>query len=251
MLSPAAVMRACAFAAMTLVLCSAWYVVSHARSRELQTRYDCIIVPGGGLDASGEPLPWVAARLDAALDHEQATDFFLVLSRGTTHKPPPTRDGFPVDEAAASARYLVERGVDHSRILLESWSLDTIGNAAFARLMHADLRSWRRCLVITSSLHMPRTRAIFEWVFSLSGAGGGRQSPTALTFEAVGERGMDAEAISSRRRKEDQALQSLKATMASVRDLAELHTFIFVRHGAYSAAPTRPSDVKGALASTY
>ena len=27
----------------------------------------------------------------------------------------------------ASARYLVERGVQPSRVLLESWSLDTIG----------------------------------------------------------------------------------------------------------------------------
>ena len=68
-----------------------------------------------------------------------------MLSRGTTHKPPPLDTaGFPIDESMASARYLVERGVAPARVLLESWSLDTIGNAAFARLMHSDVRGWRR-----------------------------------------------------------------------------------------------------------
>ena len=126
-------------------------------------RYDVVIVPGGGLDASHQPAAWVVERLDAALAHDAETRQYLVLSRGTTHKPPPLgTDGFPIDEAAASAKYLVAHGVAPSRILLESWSLDTIGNAAFARLMHADLRGWRRMLVVTSAFHRPRTEAIFQ-----------------------------------------------------------------------------------------
>ena len=105
-------------------------------------RHDAVIIPGGGL-TDGRPHPWVLARLDAALLHSADTDFFLVLSRGTTHKAPPLdAGGFPIDESAASAQYLIERGVDSSRVLLESWSLDTIGNAAFARLMHSDPREW-------------------------------------------------------------------------------------------------------------
>ena len=46
-------------------------------------------------------------------------------------------------------------------------------------------------------------------------------------------------------------------TIAAVPDLAELHAFLFVRHGAYRA-PSAESDAaraqeraKGALASTY
>ena len=103
------------------------------------TKYDAIIIPGGGL-SEGRPLAWVTARLDAALLHAKDTRYFLVLSRGTTHKQPPLdANGFPVDESAASARYLIERGITPSRVLLESWSLDTIGNAAFSRLMHAEV----------------------------------------------------------------------------------------------------------------
>ena len=106
-------------------------------------RYDAVIIPGGGL-SEGKPLAWVAARLDAALLHAEETQYFLVLSRGTTHKPPPLdANGFPVDESAASARYLIERGIAPSRVLLESWSLDTIGNAAFSRLMHAEVSADR------------------------------------------------------------------------------------------------------------
>ena len=143
-----------------------------------------MIVPGGGL-TDGKPHPWVVARLDAALVHSAQTDYFLVLSRGTTHKPPPLDSaGFPVDESAASARHLVSRGVAPSRVLLESWSLDTIGNAAFARLMHSEPREWTDLLVVTSEIHLPRTRAIFEWVFTLPPH---RHGAPRLNFEGVSE----------------------------------------------------------------
>ena len=51
--------------------------------------YDAVIVPCGGLTKTGAPLPWVVTRLDAALNHENDSAFFLVLGRGTTHTPPP------------------------------------------------------------------------------------------------------------------------------------------------------------------
>ena len=51
-----------------------------------------------------------AARLDAALRHDATTRQYLVLSRGTTHKPAPTdADGFAVDESVAPMRVTAER----------------------------------------------------------------------------------------------------------------------------------------------
>ena len=50
--------------------------------------------------------------------------------------------------------------------------------------MHSELRGWRRCLIITSALHMPRTRAIFEWVFALPPH---RKKTPQLDYEAVGD----------------------------------------------------------------
>ena len=62
--------------------------------------YDAIIIAGGGLEPSGAPLPWVLGRLDAAINRSSEADFFLALSRGTTHEPPPLdANGFPIDEA--------------------------------------------------------------------------------------------------------------------------------------------------------
>ena len=125
--------------------------------------------------------------------------------------------------------------------------------------MHADLRGWRRMLVVTSSLHMPRTKAIFDWVFVLPEADGRTRRPIAeLSYEDVPERGMDEAQIASRREKEEQALQTLmQTTVATVTDLGALHAFLFVQHGAYRA-PSADADAarareraKGSLASTY
>mmetsp|Transcript_2574 Transcript_2574/g.4393 ORF Transcript_2574/g.4393 Transcript_2574/m.4393 type:complete len:258 (+) Transcript_2574:192-965(+) len=195
--------------------------------------FDAVIIPGGGLDTVGQPLPWVQARLDAALRYDLNAGFFLVLSRGTTHKPPPLdHDGFAIDEASSSAQYLVDHGVQPSRIVLERWSLDTIGNAVFARLMHAELRGWKHCLVITSAIHMPRTAAIFDWIFALQPQ---RGKQIQLKYQAVPEQGITEEHRAARQKKEELSLQQLQeSTMKNVRSLAELHQFIFQQHTAYS-----------------
>lgn len=219
-------------------------------------RYDALIVPGGGLDDEGRPLAWVERRLDAALHHDQEAALYLVLSRGTTHRPAPRdRVGFEIDEAAASAKYLMDRGVAPSRILLESWSLDTIGNAAFARIFHADILGWRRCLVLTSALHMPRTRTIFEWVFSLPPR---RHWPVRLEFEEVPDEEVGAiapAAAAARHAKEQESLAQLRQTAAAITTLPQLHSFLFMRHNAYSATgrahPHTAAEATGALLNSY
>jgi hypothetical protein len=220
------------------------------------TKWDAIIVPGGGLEEDGRPYDFVRARLDAALLHDAETEAYIVLSRGTTHKPPPRNArGFPVDESVASAQYLVEHGVEPSRILQDTWSVDTVGNVAFTRLMLVEPRGWRRLLVVTSEFHMPRTQALFDWIFGLKPRGRGVE----LSFESVPDRGMDAVARQARAQKEAQALASLRSgTMARVHDLAGLHRFVFQEHRAYAAsspqqaaAAAEADEARGALASTY
>jgi uncharacterized SAM-binding protein YcdF (DUF218 family) len=240
--------------ALLAVLTAALLLLRAMRTKDdAAEKYDAVVVPGGGLDADGKPLPWVAARLDAALKYDQHTTFYLVLSRGTTHKPPPRdSDGYAIDEAAASATYLVERGVPTSKVLLESWSLDTIGNAAFARMFHAELKGWRRLLIVTTSVHLARTRAIFDWVFRL---GPQRYAPPQLDYESVDDSAvMTEQQRTSRALKEEESLVQLRETAARVTDLSALHSFLFVEHGAYRA---RTFDGKlvdkahGSLLTTY
>jgi uncharacterized SAM-binding protein YcdF (DUF218 family) len=115
------------------------------------TSYDAILIPGGGLQIDGSLPPWVCNRLDKAVEIS-STRFFITLSRGTFHKAPPRdKDGFPIDESLAGARYLIARGVPKDRVLFETTSFDTIGNALFSRLIHIEPLKLVRLLVITSN----------------------------------------------------------------------------------------------------
>ncbi|MEM9121473.1 MAG: YdcF family protein [Cyanobacteria bacterium P01_F01_bin.56] len=103
------------------------------------------------------------------LAHAPPPRFLIPLSAGTTHKPPPLDvNGFPILEFVAAARYLQHRGIEGSRILPETVSLDTIGNAYFVRLQHIEPLQLQRLHVITSAFHLPRTQAIFDWIFALT-----------------------------------------------------------------------------------
>lgn len=197
--------------------------------------YDAVLIPGGGLDAVGEPAPWVLPRLDAAV--AQAGNALLVaLSAGTPYKPPPLDErGHPIFESVASARYLIRRGIAPERILIDSWSFDTIGNAFFARLMHCEPRRLRRLLVITSEFHLARARAVFEWVFRLPPL----PAPFALDYYAVANTGLPAATLAARLEKERAGLAQLQAIIERVRSIAELHAFLFREHEAYRAGAKR------------
>lgn len=207
--------------------------------------YDAVVVPGGGLTPTGEPHPWVAARLDAAAAVAPRPPHFLLLSRGTPHRPPPTHPtrGTPIDEAAASASYLVAaHGVDRRALRLDGWSLDTIGNAYFCRVALAGPLRLRRLLVITNAFHAPRARAVFEWVFGLpavAAAAAGPPPPSVvLDWQVVPDVGMEPAARAARVRKEEAGLAAaVGGVMTTVTDLAGLAAFVFGEHAAYAAAP--------------
>ena len=120
--------------------------------------------------------------------------------------------------------------------------------------MHAELRGWRDVLVVTSAFHLPRTRAIFEWVFGLPEAGGRRRPPVRLAYEAAADVGLSEEHLAARRQKERSALEALEArTMAEVADLGALSAFLFERHGAYRAheAVAGRGETPGHIAASY
>lgn len=225
----------------------------------MSNKYDAVIVPGGGLEPrTNQPQPWVRARLDAAIELSSRTKYFVVLSRGTTHRSPPLdARGFPILESATSAQYLLEHGIDDpGRILLDGWSLDTIGNAFFARSMICEPMQLKSCCVVTSAFHMARTRAIFDWVFSLDGAEFG------LDYLISPDVGLDDEQHSARVLKEQNSLRDLREnTIPRVTTLGKLSSFLFGEHGAYkteqvlaasskSDRPDVPAD-DNALRSTY
>jgi hypothetical protein len=197
--------------------------------------FDAILILGGGVREGGELPPWAAARFDLALEM-QSGEPLVCLSAGTTHRPPPLEEGFPISESVAGARYLMLRGVAPDQIRIESVSYDTIGNAYFSRLLHVDPSGWCRLLVITSAFHMPRTRAIFEWVY------GFEKGKYQLVFAESPDRGLTPEARESRIRREQQGRDSFERTRSRLHSLSALHRWIWTAHDAYSAAGRRKME---------
>lgn len=232
--------------ALSAAALGSWYVGRSAGGA--LPPFEAIVVPGGGLTDAGDAPEWVRARLDRAIGlfEDNRDSYVILLSRGTPHKPPPLDpDNRPIDEAFVSAKYMRERGVPAQRLLQDTWSLDTIGNAVFARLMHLDPRRLRRVAVVTNGFHMDRTRAIFEWVLSLP--------PVTTRFSAhyfaVEDVGLTEEQLRARRAREASSLLKLAATVENIRTLAQLHGFVFEHHGSYATGVPRVPISKEAAAS--
>lgn len=207
--------------------------------------YDCVVIPGGGVDENGAPAAWVRARLDRALTFVCSTSFFLVLSRGTTHRPPVLdKNSFPIDEATASANYLIERNVSPEKILIENWSLDTIGNAFFARQCLIEPMKLNRLAVITNDFHLERTQMIFNWIFSLSENDNERCDKFHIDFFNVTNEDMTDEQLIARIDKERSACLDLKTKIERLTNLSKVARFLFVEHGAYRAKALKSERIQ-------
>lgn len=222
---------------------------SARRSRAGGNEYDAIVVPGGGITTEGGVTPWVRGRLDLAAElfDRSPEARIILLSRGTPHKPPPLDDDRrPIDEAFVSAEYLRARGVPPDRLLQDSWSMDTIGNALFLRLMHLEPRRLARVAIITNEFHSGRVRAVFDWVLHLP--------PRLTKFEThyvdAPDVGLTDQQLIVRREKEAASLDKLRLTIEQIRTVEQLHAFIFERHGAYATGIARV-PVSKELAASY
>jgi len=208
--------------------------------------YDAILIPGGGLTLEGKPSPWVIERLDRAAELYSELDgkvLLMPLSAGTPHKAPILDDaGFPLYESDAGGRFLIDtHGVAPDHVRAEWQSLDTIGNAAFARWLLTDPNPRiRDLLVITSEFHMPRTRKIFEWVYGLPSDSGKYK----LSFETVPNVGLNDAELLARAEREAQGLANTTALSESITTMADFHNWLATGHAAYAMAlrqHSRPS----------
>ncbi len=217
-------------------------------TEEKDAKYETILIPGGGIKDKNEVPMWVRRRLDRAIEIYQG-EYIIALSAGTTHKPPSLdNNGFPIFESVVSANYLIKNGIDPRKILYETCSYDTIGNAYFSRVIHVDPGGFRKLLIITSSFHMPRTRAVFEWIYSL-------ESPFSsdtydLYFEEVPDEGMDEHILKARIEKEKKSLEYALNLKKKIQTFQQFFQWLFTEHGAYAAA-AEPWQIKGKILDTY
>src|SRR5262249_7515805 len=146
--------------------------------------------------------------------------YFITLSAGTTHRPPPLdKNSFPIFESVAAARYLIDAGIPPGQILTETHSYDTIGNAFFSRVIHIDPQRLRRLLVITSDFHLPRTQAVFDWIYGLEP----RTLEYELQFESVSDPRIDKKTLHDREEKERRSLAGLADLTKRITTLPDFH----------------------------
>jgi len=201
-------------------------------------KYDCILVPGGGLLQDGSLPPWVIARAKYALSVKDDCRWFILLSGGTVHKPPPVNaDGFPLFESRELAKHLVSAGIKPDRILTEISSYDTIGNAHFARLLFTEPLQLKKLLIITSEFHMPRTKAIFEWVFHLPPL----PFKYRLDYKSTPNESLSSQALAARILREERSLANLGKIIPKINTLDKFIKWLYTEHTAYAAdKPSKP-----------
>ncbi|NQU98492.1 YdcF family protein [Candidatus Woesearchaeota archaeon] len=193
--------------------------------------YDAILIPGGGVRPIGEVPEWTKRRLDKAIDIYDE-EIVICLSKGTTHKPPVLDyRGNPIMESVAAANYLIRRRIPKENIFREEESMDTIGNAYFARAFFTEPKKLKKVCIITSEFHMPRTKAIFEWVYSL------KPLPVKhkLTFLTVDDEGIDENLMAAKKEKEKESLKQFEETKERIKNFKQLREWLFSEHAAYTS----------------
>ena len=164
---------------------------------------------------------------------QQRTEWIITLSGGTVHKPPPlNQEGSPIFESHKAAEFLMASGMDPKRILTEISSYDTIWNAYFARILFSDP-------------HLPRTEAIFRWVYSLTPT----RIENELSFESAPNIGLSAPALKARRTRENLSLENLDHNSQTIKSLAVFQRWLYTEHAAYSVSGLKEQLTEDELSS--
>ena len=112
-----------------------------------------LLVLGARVNPDGQPSAALAARLDTAYDFMQEhPDITAILCGGQGSNE-------PCPEAEAMHDYMVAKGMDSARLLLEDASSNTIQNIENARALIGD---GHKTAVVTSDYHLARARVLME-----------------------------------------------------------------------------------------
>ncbi|KAG6556285.1 hypothetical protein Mapa_002226 [Marchantia paleacea] len=245
--------------------------IDHTK-RLLQQRLDAIFVlTGGQTDDGGVPL-WVARRLDRAVELQRSQSEpvppIVCVGGGSGVVPPIlTPEKFVMHESTSAAKYLHEKWKVSFSLLLKEWSsYDTEGNAYFALTQHAIPAGWRHIAIVTSEFHMPRSEAVFEWIFGLEGAGAGAGHSLShatdpskhdsssqgfwLEYISVSDEGLDAKALKTRVAAEKRRVKRINGLAQRIHTLPQFHHYLFVENRIYNTAKQHLFGKEGANMTT-
>lgn len=126
----------------------------------------CIVVLGYALKRDGDMQSELIGRLETALaSAEKYPNAYIAVTGGGT-----ARNNSSVTEAGQMAKWLIKRGIDESRIIIEDESLSTVNNAQFTcALLNEKHPQIEHLAIVTSDYHQGRGALLFEAEAILSG----------------------------------------------------------------------------------
>ncbi|MCM3126663.1 MULTISPECIES: YdcF family protein [unclassified Paenibacillus] len=134
-----------------------WKIFNPNETTEIADPVDVGIVLGASLWGD-EPSPGLAERLDKALELYNAGSFRYFIVTGGLDSPQ-----HRLTEAEGMQRYLVEHGVEASRIFLENEATSTYENLLFSQKIMTD-EGLTSSIIITHDFHGMRSLEIAEFL---------------------------------------------------------------------------------------
>lgn len=140
--------------AVTVIESLLYRAIRRQATRDESRPADAMVVFGAA-QYNGMPSPVFKARLDHAFDLEEQGLVPLVITTGGSGGDP------HYTESGVGKDYLVQKGMDAAKILLEDRSETTFGGvAAVSQLLHR--RHARTCLVVSDGFHLYRVERMFS-----------------------------------------------------------------------------------------
>ena len=134
--------------------------------------YESIVTLGNAINRDGTLTEDVRLRVERSIDlvvtgDEEIERIDWMVMSGSYHG---ADRNFPVTQAEAMKRYALEKALPSDlmppeKVLTEEKSRDTVGEAFFVKRDIALPRKWSRIIVVSSEYHMPRVKAVFDFIF--------------------------------------------------------------------------------------
>lgn len=119
----------------------------------------CIVVMGYALNSDGSMKKELIGRLETALaSAEKYPNAYIACTGGGTAKNDHTRT-----EAGEMSKWLMEKGIDKSRIIVEDQAFSTVANAInTCKILANEYPLVTHLAIVTSDYHLPRSCLLFH-----------------------------------------------------------------------------------------
>lgn len=207
---------------------------------------DIILVLSGGITKDNKLGISTKNRLDTCLQyikHIKSDLYICTVSGFSPHSGLNTIDKKPIYECDLMAKYLIKNNVPTDKIFREWTSHDTIGNAYFTLVQFILPLKLNNIMIITSDFHMPRSKAIFEWIYGMYNL--------KMTFLSAPDKGIDKELLKVRIKKEEKSTNNVKKLSNKIKTLSDFHQWLFTSHDCYSCQFKEIKKIDKKLLETY